>query len=546
MLTLQNSSSPSRNSRHMDGQEQFQQRKSILYLKRNHVVFDPPDRRISIFFDECNRDVISIYGVQGSKTQVLFQATDEIKIFRFNIPVQKRILSIKLNTSRDILAYHVEKSIVEFINIDNVESVENDQEQTTYTIDEQRYIQASRARNCKLLGFIWTSQTEIVIISDITVEYYSVDRNKHRLRHLKSFQTATNWFVYQPNVCKSESSFIEKHSDISVLMISTGSLGNSIQPFIFHHNQIFKLDKFIVDGNWEDGNNLELFEQSITIAHIYSQIRLLVLQHESMNTRSNGAQILVYTVNQESGQTIRTHTLDLNLNGRFALNVIDNLVVAHDQPSKSSFIFDISAKSTEKSDCPQHFVDIARNQTIRPPSHEEHDKKFDMYSANWVFFQPNFIIDVKRGSLCTLHLDLVQMDSIIHDKILLLDFLSFREDSHDLILSISSEIVGQSLSTISNEPNQYRDLNGGLCDVSSCFEVVQKLLVSAQRVEEVSKRTSKVSKVNTEDVKHQLWHYGPLIEQEDFYRLVLKQLEAVLDKVGSNPCFSYNLSLWET
>lgn len=487
--------------------------KSVLFFKKNYVTFDPPDRKQSIFFDECNRDVISIYASNNSKTRVLFQTTDHIEKLEFALPVEKIILSIKLNRNRTIVAYHVEKSIVEFLNINYSKNEPNQ-----YSLDCRRYMQACRSRNSKLLGFIWTSQAEIVLISDISIEFYSVDPKKHRVKHIKSFPSSTNWFVYQPNVINCDNQY-------SILMISTGSIGNSIQPFLFANGQISKLDKFIVDGDWNEGNNLELFEQSITIAYIYGNVRLLVLQHESLNVKSKGAQVLIYTVFENTGETVKTHTLDLNLNGRFALNVFDNLVIAHDQPSKTSLIFDIMVSSTEKYDCPNHYVNIGTSQSIRSPDEQDYGMKLDMYSADWVFFQPNFIIDVKMGVVSTLHVDLAQMHNLITEKNLLLDFLSLRSDSADIILSLCANIVINSV-RMNQLRSDIQQQASSLADVTSCFEIVHKLLIPYRLIEPQP------------DFKFSA--YREVINQQDFFNEVLRQLS--IEPVS---CLPFIISIYQ-
>lgn len=532
----------------------------VLFLKQNHVRFNAPSKSESVFFDECNREIIclkngiQIPGDTKLKTRVVFQSTDHqdpVKI-EFLLPIEKRILSIKFNSTRTVLAYHVERNIIEFFNVRETTDPDG---QSKFSLEDKKYVQASRAKNSKLIGFLWTGPMELVIITDLSVEYYHVDANRRRLKHIKLFQSTTNWFVYQPPVATNNrvvDILDEPQEDpYSILMVSTGSLGNSMQPYMFSRGQVTRLQRFEVEGNWHDNEKLELFERSITIAHLYGHVRLLVLQHESLNIKSRGAQIVLYTVEPESGTTSKTHTLDLDVNGRFAINVLDNLVIAHNQPSKSSFIFDIAIESTEKSDYARHFVSLIDSRPIRQLKLTTSDNaestdvnKVDMYSLNWVFFQPNFIVDAKLGLLSTLEIDLPAMQDALQDNPLLLSFLAHRSDSEDVILKKCKQIVADSYEKAVK--SQQLQVNP-LAEVSSAFEVLGKLAVSALELEPrkpssgepvvtSNRRSSSLSRLGSSSVptgqivnkepQHEKDIYGVSLYQEDIQREVFRWFES--------------------
>lgn len=501
-------------------------RDSVLFLKQSQAKFEPPGQNVSVFFDECNQEVISLTSGLESKTKVLFQATETLETIQFLLPIEKRILSIKLNPLRTVLAYHVEKSIVEFI---NVKLTKDSNESPVHVLDDRRYVQASRAKNSQLLGFLWTGPTELVMITDISIEYYHLDLQRRRLRLVKSFQSATNWFVYQPaanNSNCSESCVDDVVHHHSILMVSTGSIGNSMQPYMFQRNQIIKLQRFEVEGNWHGSDKLELFERSITVASVYGRIRLLVLQHESLNVKSRGAQILVYTVDHESGVTAKTHTLDLDVSGKFAINIFDNLVIAHDQPSKTSFIFDIRIESTEKSDCPKHFVSLIDNLPIRQLQLGDTEEDLAMYSLNWVFFQPNFIIDAKMGLLCTLHLDLAAMQKVIQDDRMLLNFLAYRKNSEEIILSKCKEMMANSFQASTDSS---RVADSPLADVTATFEILSNLVVSAPDLGRKVSSDKQVpgTKISSNQEKERtVSKYSAQLSQEDVHRELFRQLDS--------------------
>jgi len=505
-------------------------RPDILFLKQSHVTFGAPTHKVSVFFDECNREVISLTGSPNSKTAVIFQSIDQLDRIDFVLPVGKKILSIKLNSTRTILAYHVEKSNIEFI---NVLAVEKPNCPTTYELDDRRYMQASRSKNRKLLGFLWTGPTELVLITDVSIEYYHVEPSRRRLRHIKSFTSATNWFVYQPSCPNyySETNDLDECHPYSILMVSTGCIGNSLQPYMFSHGQVSQLERFEVDSSWH-GGRMELFERSITIGNIYNSVRLLVLQHESLNVKSKGAQILIYTTDQVTGVTTRTHTLNLDVNGKFAINILDNLIVVHDQPTRSSFIFDIMIESTEKSDCPRHYVSFIDRQSIRPPKSVDSNLDLDMYSLNWVFFQPNFIIDAKLGLLCTLHLDLGAVQEAIQDNLILLNFLARRKHSEQMILNRCRGIVSNAYDAATGTSNTN---SSPLADVSSAFEILSKLTKSAPEPEKksTSDRQSADKTVTGLTDYAASSQYSVSLYQTDVQREVLDQLDSKFEEVSN-------------
>lgn len=490
-----------------------------LYLERSHVRFKPPSKNVSVFFDECNREVISLTMAPGSKTKALFQSVDiGGHVIELTLPIEKKIFSIKLNPTASLLAYHAEKSYVEFFNVKKNSSEHG--ETQTYILDDRRFVQTTRAKNSKLIGFLWTSPTELVMITDIDVEYYSVDAARRRLKHLKSYPSATNWFVYQPSRVLQSSTIASGHQ-YSVLMVSTGSLSSSMQPYLFKRSQIYRLQKFDVEGDWQGGERLELFERSITIAFLYNYVRLLVLQHESLNVKSRGAQILIYTVDPKSSSTSKTHTLDLDVSGRFAISIHDNLIVVHDEPSRTSSIFDLMIKSTEKSDCAGHFVSLIGSHPIRPPAPDDLGKTMDMYSLNWVFFQPNFIVDAKLGMLSTLELDLEVVQHQLQDNNLLLSFLSNRENSQDIITRKLKTIVRDSMALLS-EGSQVT--SNPLTEVSSAIEIIVQLVVSSEG------SADGTNKGSTESV----WsNPNTRLRQEDIQRQVFQQLDESSDSSPS-------------
>ncbi|GFO37115.1 hypothetical protein PoB_006362000 [Plakobranchus ocellatus] len=65
----------------------------------------------------------------------------------------------------------------------------------------------------------------------------------------------------------------------------------------------------------------------------------------------------------------------------------------------------------------------------------------ELYSANWIVFQPDIVIDAKLGCLWTLKLNLGPLVTMIPDKDRLIQFLLYRKDSKPVILSVCAQML---------------------------------------------------------------------------------------------------------
>jgi hypothetical protein len=65
----------------------------------------------------------------------------------------------------------------------------------------------------------------------------------------------------------------------------------------------------------------------------------------------------------------------------------------------------------------------------------------ELYSPNWVVFQPNIIIDAKLGCLWQVSVELEPLVTMMPDKARLVDFLLLRQDSKNVILSVCKQAL---------------------------------------------------------------------------------------------------------
>ncbi|TNN33913.1 putative protein C18orf8 [Liparis tanakae] len=119
----------------------------------------------------------------------------------------------------------------------------------------------------------------------------------------------------------------------TVLLLSTTVQGNVLQPFAFKSGTMSKMSKFEIElPVVPKPAKLSLSERDISMATIYGQMFVMYLKHHS-RTNSPTAEVVLYHLPRE-GVCKKTHVLKLNTTGKFALNIVDNLVVVHHQSSQ--------------------------------------------------------------------------------------------------------------------------------------------------------------------------------------------------------------------
>lgn len=69
-------------------------------------------------------------------------------------------------------------------------------------------------------------------------------------------------------------------------------------------------------------------ERDLTLATLYGVPAVLILRHQSA---SQTAEVHVHTLNGPGMAPVKSHVLRLGASGRFAVNVVDNLIIVHHQ-----------------------------------------------------------------------------------------------------------------------------------------------------------------------------------------------------------------------
>ncbi|XP_018422251.1 PREDICTED: uncharacterized protein C18orf8 homolog isoform X3 [Nanorana parkeri] len=236
----------------------------------------------------------------------------------------------------------------------------------------------------------------------------------------------------------------------SVILLSTASLCNVLQPFHFKSGTMSKMAKFEIELPVSNIKPAKISERDIAMATIYGQLYVLFLRHHAKASSSPGAEVVLYHLPRE-GQCKKMHILKLNRTGKFALNVVDNLVVVHHQDTETSVIFDIRLRGEYDGALILH-QPVLPARSIHPfhipmtgPSAVAGQLPVlcKLYSSSWIVFQPDIIISASEGYLWYLRIKLQPIVYLLTDKGRLMDFLLQRKDCKAVILSVCSQMLSE-------------------------------------------------------------------------------------------------------
>ena len=399
-----------------------------LYLGENPIRFEPlgGSSAVSVFFDQTNRQVFTVRsnGAGG----VTVKGPDSKVSMNFRLDNRGDIISMRFSSDMKVLAIQRSHCALDFMNF-------------IHGMDSLEYSQTCKGKGTKILGSCWTGLYEIVFVTDRGIEQYQVLPDKKTVKLLKTVSLPVSWFVW---------SF-----ESSVLLLSSGTVGNTLQPFCFKLGVITKLPKFDIELPSPPGQHEQksLDQRDIATAVIYGQLYVLQFVQNvrrGSNRGSVGTDIVLFRISREVLAT-KTDVLKLNVSGRCSLSVLDNLIIVHHHQSKRSFMFDIRLGGDIIGGIVHHrpFLDalpvrpFLLNLPVVPMSNgaESQELVCELYAQSCVIFPPDVILDAKLGCFWYLHLQLEPLVSLMSDKCRLIDLLLLRRDSKSVILSLCSTIL---------------------------------------------------------------------------------------------------------
>ncbi|XP_069952653.1 regulator of MON1-CCZ1 complex isoform X2 [Cherax quadricarinatus] len=467
-----------------------------LELSQNPIRFEPVSKVTNVFFDDTSKEVLSVRG--GGTLGVVVRGIGRDHTFRMGD--RGPISCLKFSPDHSVLAVQRSKNAVELL---------------TYSEGEvgPGSVQECRAKGANLLGFIWTHNDDLVLVTDHGVEFYQIQhvaKDRVTIRHIRSYSLTCSWFVWS--------------TECSLLLLCIGSAPTTttLQPFIFKPGQSNKLTKFEVEvssGSGSHSSGVTLGERDVCVGTIYGLVSSCVLRHPS--TPTVAAHLDVYTQNKD-GLFKRNHICRLELTGRFAVNIIDSLIIVHHQASKTSLLFDILLGGEVSSGVTSVYP-ITVPRSIQPFSLVEPEAvpsttsqpislPCELYAPTWVVFQPDIVIDARLGCMWHLRLCLDFLANAVEDKSQLVDCLLRRKQAKPLVLSVVRQVV---------ESGQLASLGQIFDKINIAYRQHLNTVLQSQMGESVS-----APMVSTSVPERR----GVVIEQADMYSSVLAPLMEEAEK----------------
>ena len=459
-----------------------------LELSSDPIRFESVSCLTNVFFDDSKQQVFAVRS--GGVTGVLVKGPNQNLSFRMED--KGPVISIKFSPDMNILAVQHNNSSVEFINYSPIAGLDNIE-----------YSQSCKGKNATILGFVWTHGNEILFVTDYGVELFQVNPEKRNVRFLKCLSLGVNWFVFCPQ------SYL--------VLLSSGTVGNQMQTLHVTPGNLHKLTKFEVEVGTAKPGKLAVYERDVALTVLYGIPCIILLRHQPGTNRSTGAaSVYVYTVHKMT--TIkRSHILKLDVSGKFAINVVDNLIIVHHQTTKTSMIFDIMLSGISDGTV-MHHTSMAPAKPIKPYSlkvpgttlSNETYQPCQLYSPNWVVFQPNIIIDAKLGCLWYIELKLESLARLITDKVLLVEFLMQRTNTKYILIHVLQNFMMQLPISLMDMPIIFNKLNSVYRNYLE-NEIQNQMGTPLQN-------NAKCLSTTTENYKYKL-----LLDQSDVYSYILSK-----------------------
>lgn len=103
-------------------------------------------------------------------------------------------------------------------------------------------------------------------------------------------------------------------------------------------------------------------ERDLTLGEIYGTLAILILKP----TANRLVEVVIYLLNGPGSAPKKSHVLRLGHSGRFAMNIVDDLVVVHHQATGTSLLFDIALSGETDADQVTYHTPITPGRPIKP------------------------------------------------------------------------------------------------------------------------------------------------------------------------------------
>ncbi|KRZ80594.1 Abhydrolase domain-containing protein 16A [Trichinella papuae] len=382
----------------------------MLHLVKASANFTPPTNEKTLFFHDHAQRRMCLLHVGSSHFRGVMHTAGSNKTFNFELPSSEMISSLKISPNCKAVAYEQSQNIIKFVSFG--------ERQQSFLVSDLDSSGAS-----KILGFEWLKSGDILIVSYCEISVYQFVEQKHCLRRLRSVRICTNAYVYSP--------------DWNLLVTWTHGRSTTFTVFRIKNSAVLqKFAKFEVEHVCNVAKSQPLMERQVIAAEIYNNLYIGVLLTNLMLYSSGCVQVQLYPIQKTSQSRLSssvstaklTDILVVNKVGKFAVHVVDNLLLMHQQQLQYHFplfqvklqppILSTSSLSSSSSSSLSHFDNFS----------------FELYCPNWIFYQPDIIVDPKLGScLWKLEFNFQYAESVISSKTKLIAFLIRRNNAGDVV-----------------------------------------------------------------------------------------------------------------
>eukprot|EP00730_Choanoeca_flexa_P017202 TRINITY_DN8251_c0_g1_i2.p1 TRINITY_DN8251_c0_g1~~TRINITY_DN8251_c0_g1_i2.p1 ORF type:complete len:629 (+),score=164.15 TRINITY_DN8251_c0_g1_i2:100-1986(+) len=366
---------------------------------------DGTDPDLNVIYDEVNKDVF-IAREGGSSVKALSVLDGTVQTIG-SLP-REPVLSMRYSTDTSILAIRRNKRTIALVN--------REVGAPTYTLNVKNKL-------AELRTFFWVSKDEILLVTSLSLELYRVNPRKRNTKQLKSYNVSVSWYRYS--------------SSTNVLITASSIQPNVINPFLITRSTIHKIPRLEVSLP-HAATAPQLKEANVALIRVYSRLYMAVTKDNPKSYAGPAAEIYLYLVTREG--ILEAHSLELDVNGPFLLNTLDNLVLVHHQLTKKTYAFDVEAQLSRRATMTTSGGEFFRHDPVfkAPLMHTPPSEGTAAAPANypaWLAFPSNVLIDPQAGCLYQIKLKASLLIHHTTDTAHLIDVLVRRKDGQEAILA---------------------------------------------------------------------------------------------------------------
>ncbi|XP_055604775.1 regulator of MON1-CCZ1 complex isoform X2 [Uranotaenia lowii] len=374
-----------------------------LELSPDPIRFDAVSQLTNVFFDDAKQQVFAVRS--GGATGIVVKSATDAQNISFCMEDRGTIRSIKFSPDNQILAIQRNETSVEFVPF------------TTGGVTQQLQplVQDMFIHHGKnsIYGFVWVQERQVALISNAGVEIHLLNLDKKSLKSVKSLNMTVNWFSFCPT------------SNFALL---SANMGTILTPILLKASTITKLPRL------ELGTGQSCSGRDVTLAQLHGTNAIMILKQ----LQNRQFEVVIYLLNGPGLAPRKSHILRLGQNGRFAMNIVDDVIAVHHQATATSMLFDIALGGVETEPGSGAIIHqpIIPAKTIKPFSLEVPSISLDGQTMNC-----DLLIDAKLGCLWYVQLKLTTLCTLITDRLRLVEFLLQRTEGKSVLLNVVKEMM---------------------------------------------------------------------------------------------------------